>query len=106
MAAFEGTVATMSDHLNEIISEAKLVKTALGSSLPISWSAAAEFGLDGGSLGNEASGVSGNSSNEKKDFVTAAGVEMVELLMLAAQILKDYMTKSVAVPDEDADGSL
>lgn len=106
LAAFEGTVATMSDHLNEIISEAKLVKTALGSSLPISWSAAAEFGLGGGSLGNEASGVSGNSSNEKKDFVTAAGVEMVELLILAAQILKDYMTKSAAVPDEDADGSL
>ncbi|EXB41830.1 hypothetical protein L484_005056 [Morus notabilis] len=106
LAAFEGTAATMSEHLNEIVSGAKLVKTALGSSLPISWSAAAEFGLDGGNLGNEASGVSGNSSNEKKDFVTAAGVEMVELLILAAQILKDYTTKSAAVPDEDANGSL
>lgn len=90
----EGRDATTSERLDEIISEAKLVKTALGSSVPVSWSADAEFGSDTKSFGHEQSGVSGNANNEKKDFVIAAGVEMVELLILAAQILKDHATKS------------
>lgn len=70
------------------------MKTALGSSVPVSWSADTEFGSDAKSFGHEQSGVSGNASNEKKDFVIAAGVEMVELLILAAQILKYHATKS------------
>ena len=72
------------------------MKTALGSSLPISWSADADLGLDGEALGNEPRDVFGNSSNEKIDAVAAAGFEMVELLILAAQILKDYTNKSVS----------
>ncbi|KAM6558322.1 hypothetical protein CsatA_027561 [Cannabis sativa] len=89
-----GTVALMPESLDEIIYEAKLVKTALGSSLPISWSAEADLGLDGEGLGKEQGDISGSSRNEKIDFVAAAGFEMVELLILAAQILKDNTMKA------------
>lgn len=90
----QGTITVMSESLDEIINEAKLVKTALGSSLPISWSAEAETGLDGKIIKNEPGDSSGNSSCEKIDPVSAAGFEMVELLILAAHILKDYLMKS------------
>lgn len=93
-ATSTGTVAIMPEPLDEIIYEAKLVKTALGSSLPMSWSAEADSGLDVERLGDEQSDISGNSSNEKIDSVAAAGFEMVELLILAAEILKDCTTKS------------
>ncbi|KAF3435566.1 hypothetical protein FNV43_RR22655 [Rhamnella rubrinervis] len=90
-------VTIMSESLDEIINEAKLVKTALSSSLPISWSAEAEIGLDGESSSNNEAGDScGNSSTEKIDAVSAAGFEMVELLILGAQILKDYRAKNVS----------
>ncbi|XP_062089215.1 uncharacterized protein LOC133795761 isoform X2 [Humulus lupulus] len=88
-----GTVAIMPESLDEIIYKAKLVKTALGSSLPISWSAEADLGLDGEGVGNEQGDIFGSSTNEKIDFVAAAGFEMVELLILAAQILKDNTPK-------------
>ncbi|KAL5561389.1 hypothetical protein UlMin_031136 [Ulmus minor] len=88
--ASEGTLAITLEPLNEIINEAKLVKTALGSSLPISWSAGADVGLDGEDVGSKASDV----SNEKLDTVSAAGFEMVELLILAAHVLKDFAPKS------------
>ncbi|PON90528.1 myosin heavy chain-like protein [Trema orientale] len=93
-AVSTGAVAIMPEPLDEIINDAILLKTALGSSLPVSWSAEADLGLDGEGLGNEPGNVAGNSSNEKRDSVAAAGFEMVELLILAAQILKDYTTKS------------
>lgn len=92
----QGTVTIMSESLDEIINEAKLVKTALSSSLPISWSAEAGIGLDGESISNEAGDSRGNSSTEKIDAVSAAGFEMVELLILGAQILKDYRAKNVS----------
>ena len=80
---------------DEIINEAKLVRTALGSYLPVSWPAEADFGgVDGKGISDEPSDVSGNSSNKKRDSVTAAGFEMVELLILAAQLLKEYAAKS------------
>lgn len=54
------------------------MKTALGSSLPISWSAESDRSID------EVSGI----GQERVDFVSAAGFEMVELLIFAAQVLK------------------
>ncbi|KAJ0010697.1 hypothetical protein Pint_33667 [Pistacia integerrima] len=47
-ATSEGTVTTsMFEALDEIVTEAKLIKTALGSSLPLSWSADADDGSIG-----------------------------------------------------------
>lgn len=87
-------VTSLSETVNNIIYEAKLVKTALGSSLPISWSADADVEFNDHSLSNEPGHVSGETSHEKIDSVFAAGFEMVELLILAAQILKDNMSKT------------
>ncbi|KAK7308794.1 hypothetical protein RJT34_05036 [Clitoria ternatea] len=90
----EGTISGVSEILNGVISEAKLLRTALGSSLPISWSVETDFGSIGdsvGSIGHQECG------NEKMDTVSAAGLEMVELLLFSAQILRDFQTK--LVPD-------
>ncbi|XP_015945338.2 uncharacterized protein LOC107470457 [Arachis duranensis] len=43
----EDVVSSISEVLNEIINEAKFVKTALGSSLPISWSGEGDTGYTG-----------------------------------------------------------
>lgn len=83
-----------SEALDDIISEAKLVKTALGSSLPVSWSAEADVDSIDESISNDPNDIYGDSSSEKIDSVSAAGFEMVELLILAAQILKDNSMRS------------
>ncbi|CAK9141371.1 unnamed protein product [Ilex paraguariensis] len=90
--ASEDTAAGMFEALDNIVTEAKLVKTALGSFLPVSWSAEADVGSLGERF-DEMVDDGGDSSGEKVDFVSAAGFEMVELLILAAQILKDAKTK-------------
>ncbi|KAL3614353.1 hypothetical protein CASFOL_042427 [Castilleja foliolosa] len=64
------------DTLGQIIAEANLVKTALGSSLPVSWSAQTDQSYD-------------INDYENIDFVSAAGFEMVELLIFATRVLKD-----------------
>ncbi|KAL0334952.1 UNVERIFIED_CONTAM: Telomere repeat-binding factor 1 [Sesamum radiatum] len=68
--------------LNQVIAEANLVKTALSGSLPVSWSAETD------QLYSEI------NDNEKVDFVSAAGLEMVELLIFAAQILKAQISNN------------
>ncbi|XP_061984631.1 uncharacterized protein LOC133703906 isoform X1 [Populus nigra] len=88
----EGNSTGLLEALNDIISEARLVKTALGSSLPISWSAEVDDASIGESVCDEQSDIYGNPIREKIDSVSAAGFEMVELLILAAQILKDNKT--------------
>eukprot|EP00258_Populus_trichocarpa_P048616 XP_024464635.1 DNA repair protein RAD50 isoform X1 [Populus trichocarpa] len=88
----EGTVSGLPVALDDIISEARLVKTALGSSLPISWSAEADDASIGESFHNKLTDIYGEHSSEKIDPVSAAGFEMVELLILAGQILKDNKT--------------
>ncbi|KAK6159197.1 hypothetical protein DH2020_006511 [Rehmannia glutinosa] len=71
--------------LGRIMAEANLVKTALGSSLPISWSAETDrsYDIKEGGL---------DSGYDKVDFVSAAGFEMVELLIFAAQLLKEQIS--------------
>ncbi|XP_024034687.1 myosin-3 isoform X3 [Citrus clementina] len=93
LATSEDTIASMSETLDDIITEAKLVKTALGSSLPVSWIAESDDGSINENTDSESGDIHGDSSNEKMDSVSAAGFEMVELLILAAQILKDSTTK-------------
>ncbi|KAK3035708.1 hypothetical protein RJ639_033410 [Escallonia herrerae] len=78
--------------LDNIVTEAKLVKTALGSSLPVSWSAETDL-RSSGEFFEEAADVGGDSSTEKGDRVSAAGFEMVELLILAAEILTDNINR-------------
>ncbi|XP_017971067.1 PREDICTED: protein Spindly-B isoform X1 [Theobroma cacao] len=85
----EGTDSSSSEALDEIVTEAKLVKTALGSSLPVSWSAEGDGELIGENAGSEVGNIFEDSSIEKIDSVSAAGFEMVDLLILAAQILKE-----------------
>ncbi|KAE9447094.1 hypothetical protein C3L33_21012, partial [Rhododendron williamsianum] len=91
-ATFEDSLSGVSETLNSIVTEAKLVKTALGSSLPVSWSAEADARPFDQSYDQETT-VDGNgdSSSEKVDFVSAAGFEMVETLILAAEILEDHI---------------
>ncbi|KAG6762590.1 hypothetical protein POTOM_033100 [Populus tomentosa] len=88
----EGTVSGLPVALDDIISEARLVKIALGSSLPISWSAEADDASICESFHNRLTDIYGEHSSEKIDPVSAAGFEMVELLILAGQILKDNKT--------------
>ncbi|XP_047338224.1 uncharacterized protein LOC124941897 isoform X2 [Impatiens glandulifera] len=71
--------------VNDIIMEVGLVKTALGSSLPISWSVETEDG-------RQQPGSNDDIEEEKIDFVTGAGLEMAEVLNLAAEILKDHIS--------------
>lgn len=81
-ATSEGPITSTSEALDDIITEARLVKTALSSCLPVSWSGEADVESIGAIFGED-------SSSEKIDSVSAAGFEMVELLIFAAQILKD-----------------
>ncbi|KAJ0233438.1 Myosin heavy chain-like protein [Hirschfeldia incana] len=64
--------------ISNILVEATHLKTALGISIPISWSAESDV----------ESVADGESSCDKTDSVSAAGFEMVELVILAAEIMK------------------
>ncbi|XP_071740374.1 uncharacterized protein [Rutidosis leptorrhynchoides] len=70
----EDTVDKKSEIIENVVTEANLLKTALGSSLPVSWSAEATDGA---------------SSAEKVDCVSAAGFEMVELVILASHLVRN-----------------
>lgn len=72
------------ESLNEIMSEALMVKTALSSCLPVSWSAEEDMESE-----TSADIIHGDPNTEKVDFVSAAGFEMVELLILASQVMKE-----------------
>ncbi|XP_056160841.1 uncharacterized protein LOC115690332 isoform X3 [Syzygium oleosum] len=84
----------ISEALEDVISEAKLVKTALGSCLPVSWSAGMDEESSLDSVSSDSGDLFGDPGGEKVDSVSAAGFEMVELLILAAQTLKDTATKT------------
>ncbi|CAI8587284.1 unnamed protein product [Vicia faba] len=83
----DGTVSGVSEALNGVLNQAKLLRTALGSSLPISSSVETEVGYIRHSEGVDT--VHQECSDEKIDTVSAAGLEMVELLIFAAQMLRD-----------------
>ncbi|KAK4743302.1 hypothetical protein SAY87_001303 [Trapa incisa] len=92
-AILGGTVTGISQVLEDTTSEAMLVRTALSSCLPVSWSAGPNMESLGGSVDDESSDIHSDSSNEKLDSVSAVGFEMVELLILAAELLKEYTSK-------------
>lgn len=66
-----------------IIVDAKLVKTALGTSLPISWSETDGASHDESSIHTE------ESVTQKVDTISAAGFEMVDLVIFAAELLRE-----------------
>lgn len=84
----------ISEALEDVISEAKLVKTALGSCLPVSWSAGMDEESSLDSVSSDSGDLFGDHGGEKVDSVSAAGYEMVELLILAARTLKDTAPKT------------
>lgn len=75
------------------------MKTALGSSLPVSWSAEGDGESVGESIDCEIGDMFEDSSSQKIDSVTAAGFEMLDLLILAARVLKEKnQTCSLTTP--------
>lgn len=60
--------------LENVVTEAKLLKTALSSCVPVSWSAESDADV------------------EKIDGVSAAGFEMVELVILASDLLRNSVS--------------
>ncbi|XP_043713056.1 uncharacterized protein LOC122661650 isoform X2 [Telopea speciosissima] len=85
--ASQGLFTCIDETLDDIIGEAKLVKTALGSSLPVSWSEADPGSFDGSIMDEPNDGC--EEIVDKVDSVSAAGFEMVELVILACQIVKE-----------------
>lgn len=69
------------------------MKTALGSSLPLSWSADEIDATACTSLSEPSTPVVSNA--EKLDTVPAAGKEMAELLILAAELLKENLRRCI-----------
>ncbi|KAL3538793.1 hypothetical protein ACH5RR_002159 [Cinchona calisaya] len=92
LAVLEGMNTGLSQAVDDIIMEAKLVKTALGSSLPISWSAESDVESQVDRFEEAIGSTDAVSSNDKVDFVSAAGLEMVELLLFAAHVGKERLT--------------
>ncbi|KAH0767167.1 hypothetical protein KY290_003070 [Solanum tuberosum] len=86
-AASKGMENCSPESLDNIINEASQLKTALGISLPLSWSVEADSGSSSKRVEEEID--NGHSTRENMDFVSAAGFEMVELLVFVAQLLKE-----------------
>ncbi|CAM8917376.1 unnamed protein product [Rhodiola kirilowii] len=74
--------------IEDIITDANTIKTALGSSLPVSWSADSDMKVFQETANDDPHRDAGDSSKDKLDTIAAAGFEMVELLLLAAQKLQ------------------
>lgn len=73
--------------LDEIIRDAQTIKTALSAALPLSWSGEGSSAMPSEIVEENSNG--GDTNTEKLDSVSAAGIEMVELVILAAQIMKE-----------------
>ncbi|XP_011628041.1 polyamine-modulated factor 1-binding protein 1 isoform X1 [Amborella trichopoda] len=82
--------------LDGIVVEANHLKTALGSSLPLSWSSETDplpF--------EDQPELSRDLKTEKLDSITAVGLELVELLLMATQLQKDEIVRRL--PEQEAD---
>lgn len=85
----ESMSAGIIETLSSILQEANHMKAALGSSLPIRWAADATDAATYESL-YEPTETAEVSSSAKINPVSAAGFEMVELLILAAELLREH----------------
>ncbi|XP_008795651.2 myosin-10 isoform X3 [Phoenix dactylifera] len=89
-AASAGPTESIIQALSNIISEANHMKTALGSSLPISWSGSGEDAVTYENL-YEPTDPLEVPKIEKVDPVSIAGLEMVDLLILAVELQKENL---------------
>ncbi|XP_021717134.1 myosin-9-like isoform X3 [Chenopodium quinoa] len=83
----KSATSSTTEILDEIIREAEMVKLALSAALPLSWSGEGDV-ASSSDLNVDENSNYGNPNAEKMDSVSAAGIEMVELLILAAQMMK------------------
>ncbi|CAN6289036.1 unnamed protein product [Urochloa humidicola] len=88
-----GSLESTFEALNSLITEANLMKTALSVALPVSWSGDSSDAITYEALCDPSD--SPKSKSEKVDPLSSVGMEMVELLIFAAEILKEsfLMTK-------------
>ncbi|KAJ0973688.1 hypothetical protein J5N97_015653 [Dioscorea zingiberensis] len=84
----DSPVDNIIETLERILVEANHMKTAIGSSLPVSWSADVDASIIYANLYEPIDSPEA-SKNEKVDPISAAGFEMVELLILATQLQKE-----------------
>ncbi|KAL6641028.1 hypothetical protein ACP70R_019209 [Stipagrostis hirtigluma subsp. patula] len=82
-----GSLESTYEALNSLITEANLMKTALSVVLPVSWSGDSSDAITYEAMYDESD--SPKSKSEKVDPLSYAGMEMVELLILGAEILKE-----------------
>ncbi|CAN6300418.1 unnamed protein product [Urochloa humidicola] len=82
-----GSLESTFEALNSLITEANLMKTALSVALPVSWSGDSSDAITYEALCDPSD--SPKSKSEKGDPLSSAGMEMVELLIFAAEILKE-----------------
>ncbi|XP_040377795.1 uncharacterized protein LOC102705609 isoform X2 [Oryza brachyantha] len=93
MKAYESVKSTASlestyEALDSLITEANLMKTAVGVALPVSWLGDSSDAITSDAL-HDPSESPKSSKSEKQDPLSSASLEMVELLILAADILKE-----------------
>ncbi|XP_039785530.1 paramyosin-like isoform X4 [Panicum virgatum] len=82
-----GSLESTFEALNSLITEANLMKTALSTVLPVSWSGDSSDAITYEALCDPSD--SPKSKSEKVDPLSFAGMEMVELLIFAAEVLKE-----------------
>ncbi|KAH9621689.1 hypothetical protein KSS87_015232, partial [Heliosperma pusillum] len=82
----KGSLTGNQRQVDDTIREAEMLKIALSSALPLSWSGEVRVSPNNNVTDED-------SEAEKIDPVSAAGLEMAELLILAAQILKEKKSK-------------
>lgn len=92
-AKSDSSLESTYEALNSLLTEANLMKTALGVVLPVSWSGDSSGAITSDSL-HDSSDSPKSSKSEKTDPLSSAGMEMVELLILAADVVKEsFMLK-------------
>lgn len=94
---------SITEALTGIIAEANHVRTALSTSLPVSWST--DPAIRAATYENLYEPTDPSEANKDRvDPVSAAGLEMVELLILATQLLRESLAGSSAVEHIVSDG--
>ncbi|KAG2539916.1 paramyosin-like isoform X3 [Panicum virgatum] len=82
-----GSLESTFEALNSLITEANLMKTVLSTVLPVSWARDSSDAITYEALCDPSD--SPKSKSEKVDPLSSAGMEMVELLIFAAEVLKE-----------------
>ncbi|XP_057856944.1 uncharacterized protein LOC131066247 isoform X1 [Cryptomeria japonica] len=85
--------------IDGIVNEAQHIKTALGSSLPVSWSADSTSDIPDSSESEIAADGTEDHTISGLDCVSSAGLELVELLILASELQK---TEIMCMPKQAA----